>query len=1248
MTTWIAGAEIKGVVFIDSMVPDLQTLLGGVAPGERAFVLDMSAGGLEQIAAILAANNLTGVGSIAIVGHGASGSINVGTTVLNDADLAAHADALKAIGAAVKPGGTLDLFSCDTAAGPQGRAFIADLAKAAGVTVDAATHQIGRTATGPDWTLDATATASLARAPALASEPRAFSAAYTEPAADVSATPFTASAMQSYSGTLATQTNATGQLFVLDNASNSFRTDVYNTTTPAPAYTGTAATIPNANNYPSVFGFDSVNNLYFNVTRTARDVNNPSSSENLIIYNAAGQTLGTSGSISNNVANSDDSGVFAVDPVNHLVYVSTFTGTGNPDDAQQNQIFKVSYNPTTYAFGSIPYSTALTGGAETRTQSANNLQTLISTQSDSTFNQANQMVLNAATNQIFYTASYGASSFGGQNYPHNNGVYVIDATATNQKAVQLTNNTQFPTTSASVGAIAINPSQGLVYFTTAPRATNGTIDSSQTPALYVISMNAVGGTATQIAVPTNYLDRNDDIEGPTGQQDLVYDAGAQSLYILGRNSAGGATQITQVKLDTAGTALATSANDPSFTAVSTYLTPASPSNGYSGELAFNAMPTLRTTATATGTMAMQNGAAVNLLSGAPTITDPDSGGYLQSATVQVTQGGTVRAGDKLLINGTSFGTNATAYTDTTGARFNIAYSTSTNTLNIASISNAGTGITTTLGQYSSLLSKLQYQDGYTDNTTGATPTRTFTYHVNDGAIGDPYGINTTTSTIAIARTPPTLASGGVAVALLQGANAAGNALAGDSDPNGGALTVSAVQTGAGTQGTVGSALAGTYGTLTLSANGSYTYAAGNTAAINAVQGSHPIDSYSFTVSSPSGAANEAFRATIDRAPTANPDNVTATELGAPSTGNVLSNDTDADGDSLTVTSVVYNNMAYTPGSQITAQYGELTLNRDGTYTYTADNTVNYLANEPPRTDTFTYTDSDGLGGTSAATPLTFTVTCFATGTRIRVARDGGVADVPVEQLAVGDLAVTASGAHRAIRWIGSRLTLPRRHTRPHEGMPVRVFAHAFGENRPARDLLVSPGHSLCVDVVGEVLIPAVALINGTTITQEDVDTVTYWHVELDSHDILLAENMPAESYLEMGNRGFFAESDVVALDASPDAPVVTHADFCRPFHSEGALVEVVRAQLGARAENSAGGSRSRGWATSTSWSTACGSSRACAGCRRASPCRRVPRPSGSSRTPAFPPRSPPRRIAAPWACASPPSPSTTASARRAA
>ena len=204
-----------------------------------------------------------------------------------------------------------------------------------------------------------------------------------------------------------------------------------------------------------------------------------------------------------------------------------------------------------------------------------------------------------------------------------------------------------------------------------------------------------------------------------------------------------------------------------------------------------------------------------------------------------------------------------------------------------------------------------------------------------------------------------------------------------------------------------------------------------------------------------------------------------------------------------------------------------------------------------------------------------TTVCFAAGTRIRVARGGAVDDVPVEHLAVGDLAVTSSGEHRPIRWLGHRRVDCRSHPHPHAVMPVRIAAHAFADNRPARDLVVSPGHALGVDVVGEVLIMALALVNGTTITQEDVDHVTYWHVELDDHDILLAENMPAESYLDMGNRGFFAESDVVDLDAAPDAaigsaPVPTHADFCRPFHMKGALVEVVRAQLAARA-------RRRGW-----------------------------------------------------------------------
>ena len=191
--------------------------------------------------------------------------------------------------------------------------------------------------------------------------------------------------------------------------------------------------------------------------------------------------------------------------------------------------------------------------------------------------------------------------------------------------------------------------------------------------------------------------------------------------------------------------------------------------------------------------------------------------------------------------------------------------------------------------------------------------------------------------------------------------------------------------------------------------------------------------------------------------------------------------------------------------------------------------------------------------------------CFASGTRIRTERG----DVAVEALRIGYRVVTSSGRLREVRWLGHRTLESRKHPHPAAVMPIRIAAHAFGKNRPARDLDVSPGHAICVDVGGEVLIPAAALVNGTSIRQVSCDAVTYWHVELESHDILLAEGLPAESYLEMGNRGFFKEADVVSLGAEPDGRGPTHADFCRPYHDHGPLLDAVRAMLNARARDCA-------------------------------------------------------------------------------
>jgi len=150
--------------------------------------------------------------------------------------------------------------------------------------------------------------------------------------------------------------------------------------------------------------------------------------------------------------------------------------------------------------------------------------------------------------------------------------------------------------------------------------------------------------------------------------------------------------------------------------------------------------------------------------------------------------------------------------------------------------------------------------------------------------------------------------------------------------------------------------------------------------------------------------------------------------------------------------------------------------------------------------------------------------CFAQGTRIRTYRG----DVAVERLRVGELLPTPAGdGSRRIKWIGHRHTDCRRHPRPHDVFPVRVRAEAFGSGMPRRDLLLSPDHAVFVGGDGEgaapgVLIPIRYLINGATIAQEKVDAVTYWHVELESHDIVLADGLPCESYLDTGNRSTFS------------------------------------------------------------------------------------------------------------------------------
>jgi hypothetical protein len=154
------------------------------------------------------------------------------------------------------------------------------------------------------------------------------------------------------------------------------------------------------------------------------------------------------------------------------------------------------------------------------------------------------------------------------------------------------------------------------------------------------------------------------------------------------------------------------------------------------------------------------------------------------------------------------------------------------------------------------------------------------------------------------------------------------------------------------------------------------------------------------------------------------------------------------------------------------------------------------------------------------------VACFAAGTRIATP-DGPVL---IEELREGDLVLTESGTPQPIAWIGRRTLDCRRHPDPDRVRPVRIARHAFGMNRPCRAVLLSPDHAVFVE---DVMIPVKFLINGTTIVQTRATRVTYYHLELPRHDVVLAESLPCESYLETGGRSGF-ENGGPALDLYPD------------------------------------------------------------------------------------------------------------------
>ncbi len=233
----------------------------------------------------------------------------------------------------------------------------------------------------------------------------------------------------------------------------------------------------------------------------------------------------------------------------------------------------------------------------------------------------------------------------------------------------------------------------------------------------------------------------------------------------------------------------------------------------------------------------------------------------------------------------------------------------------------------------------------------------------------------------------------------------GNVLTNDSDIDNGAV-LSVANAGV---------LTGTYGTLTLNSDGSYTYSTG-AAAQALFQGQLVGDDFVYTVTDEHGATASANLSIslfgANDAPVAVADSGATVEDAGPLTGNVLTNDSDVD---------AFAGLSVSDGTNQAGAYGTLSILGNGAYTYTLGAAAQNLAQGEVVSEVFSYTVSDGLGG-SDTSQLTIQITGANDGP-VAVAdsgtatEDGGVAtgnvlinDTDIDNGAVLSLA-TAPGLY---------------------------------------------------------------------------------------------------------------------------------------------------------------------------------------------------------------------------------------------
>ena len=177
------------------------------------------------------------------------------------------------------------------------------------------------------------------------------------------------------------------------------------------------------------------------------------------------------------------------------------------------------------------------------------------------------------------------------------------------------------------------------------------------------------------------------------------------------------------------------------------------------------------------------------------------------------------------------------------------------------------------------------------------------------------------------------------------------------------------------------------------------------------------------------------------------------------------------------------------------------------------------------------------------------VICFAEGTLLATP-DGECA---VEDLKAGDHVSTVDEGPMPIVWISSS-----RHVWPggsERELPIMIARGSLSDGRPKRDLIVSPQHKVLLDrriapdlQKRNVLAPAKGLTHLPGIRQmKGKRSVTYYHVMLERHAILLSEGLPSESFYPGPTAlAMLSPTQRIALLGKLTAPSERYGPMARP------------------------------------------------------------------------------------------------------